>query len=151
MNEIALQKIVVDLQKRVGLLEDVAEAQNDLLCGIVAALSVIGKRTVNAFGSDAFDLCMFGPQNRLRPLPAGITHEDLGRGERAAAFEKEEKEDERFARLCLQNAVLDLRSRRAARAAAKEARDEKLSKLGAHSRGLQLPRRAGTPAGGPGL
>lgn len=136
MNELALEKLAVASSKRITLLEEVIESQDDIISGLVQAVCLLGKRTKPTVGCDAGDFVLYGPHSRIRPLPSGITHEDLSKQAEIEVFQRVETEEYRAKRLKLQTAILQLRSLRAARLA-KQPEKEKLSR-GAHGRGLQL-------------
>lgn len=107
-------QLIQALAKRVNLLEDALEAHDDILSGLIPAVVVIAKRTKATVGCDAATLIIYGPGDRIRPLPASLTHIDLGRDD-VAAFETIETEENKATRLRLQNAILELRKLRAAR------------------------------------
>jgi hypothetical protein len=117
------------LIKRLALVEEAIEAHDDMHAGEIQAIAIIGKRTKPTVGADASDLVIYGPHGRIRPLPSGVTHDDLGKAGEVAVIEQAEDATAKAARLNRQNAILELRKLRAARLAKAEKGKAALAKL----------------------
>lgn len=65
------------ITKRLSLLEDAIENQNDWNQGVYACLRMTSWRNGSSCGTDPMSVLMLGPGSRPRVLPDGIPNEDI--------------------------------------------------------------------------
>lgn len=65
------------MTKRIALLEDAVENQNDWNQGVYTCLRMLARRNGSTCGTDPMSVLMLAPGSRPRVLPDGIPHEDI--------------------------------------------------------------------------